>query len=523
MPRTAIVQRAAILISSFLVASAAIAQTKATMSPVEHAFATAKQNPPALRAFLVGMPKGADLHMHLTGAIYAENVIDTAAQDLLCIDKLKMSYVPNIGTTRSLPPQPVCGDGAVPASDAYKDQALYDALVDSFSMRTFVPHAGVSGHDQFFATFARFGVSTLGEGGRWVDEVATRAAAQNEQYLEIMNTPDVPRSLNLASHLTQADDYASARETLLANGLKDVVAADRAEFASLDTVRNEREHCGSAQAANACKVKVQYLFQVLRALSPAQVFTQALLGFEIASVDPRVVGINFVQPEDSYGSMSQYSNQMKMIAYLHSVYPKVHISLHAGEIAMGMVPPEGLRFHIREAIEVGHAERIGHGVDVMYEDNANDLLHEMATKHVMVEINLTSNDVILGIKGKDHPLASYLEAHVPVALSTDDEGVSRIDITNEYERAVLEQGLRYKDLKTMARTGLEHSFLAGESLWVSPDEFTHTRGGCAVSVEKPSGACTAFLATSEKATQQWELERRFRVFEAGFAAAKGAK
>jgi len=493
------------------------------VSPVERAFAAAKQSPPDLRAFLVGMPKGADLHMHLTGAIYAESFIDAAASDLLCVDKAKMSFVPNIGTTRSLPPQPVCGDGAVPASDAYKDQALYDALVDSFSMRTFVPHAGVSGHDQFFATFVRFGASAQGEAGRGVDEVAARAAAQNEQYLEIMHTPNLPRSLKLASKLTQVDDYASARETLLSNGLKDAVAADRAEFEALDRVRSEREDCGSAQPADACKVKVQYLFQVLRALSPAQVFTQALLGFEIASVDPRVVGINFVQPEDSYGSMSQYSRQMKMIAYLHSVYPKVHISLHAGELAMGMVPPEGLRFHIREAVEVAHAERIGHGVAVMYEDDANALLHEMAEKHVMVEINLTSNDVILGVRGKDHPLASYRAAHVPVALSTDDEGVSRIDITNEYERAVLEQGLGYKDLKTMARTGLEHSFLTGESLWASPDEFGHMRGGCVVSAEKPSGTCTASLARSEKAAQQWELERRFRVFEAGFTVAKGAK
>ena len=33
---------------------------------------------------------------------------------------------------------------------------------------------------------------------------------------------------------------------------------------------------------------------------------------------------------------------------------------------------------------------------------------------------------------------------------------------------------------------------------------------------KPSAACADFLKTSEKAQQQWELERRFREFEAGF-------
>ena len=81
------------------------------------------------------------------------------------------------------------------------------------------------------------------------------------------------------------------------------------------------------------------------------------------------MGINFVRPEDDYVAMRDYTLQMKMIGYLHSVYPNVHISLHAGELALGLVPPEGLRFHIRQAVELAHAERIGHGVDVMHEDD----------------------------------------------------------------------------------------------------------------------------------------------------------
>jgi adenosine deaminase len=75
------------------------------------------------------------------------------------------------------------------------------------------------------------------------------------------------------------------------------------------------------------------------------------------------------------------------------------------ELIAGLVPEDGLTFHIREAVEKGHAERIGHGVDVMYEDHPYDLLKEMAAKRVMVEINLTSNDGILGIKGAEHPLS----------------------------------------------------------------------------------------------------------------------
>jgi len=209
--------------------------------------------------------------------------------------------------------------------------------------------------------------------------------------------------------------------------------------------------------------------------------------------------------------------QMKMLDYLHSVYPKVPISLHAGELTLGLVPPEGLRFHIRQAVELGHAERIGHGVDVMYEDDARSLLREMAEKHVMVEINLSSNEAILGVKGAEHPFPLYRAARVPVALSTDDEGVSRIDITGEYVRAALDYHLSYQDLKQSARTGMEHSFLPGASLWAKPDVFIVPVAACkgqALGADKPTAGCKAFLDGSEKAAAQWELERRFRAFEA---------
>ena len=175
------------------------------------------------------------------------------------------------------------------------------------------------------------------------------------------------------------------------------------------------------------------------------VFIQLLCGFELASSDPLVVGINMVQPEDWRAALANYRLQMQMVQALHTLYPKVHITLHAGELGPGMVPPDDLRFHIRSAVEEGHAERIGHGVSVMQEARPYDLLKEMATKRVMAEINLTSNDVILNVKGADHPLPMYRLYHVPVALSTDDEGVSRINMTHEYVRAAMSYPLTYSD------------------------------------------------------------------------------
>jgi hypothetical protein len=50
-----------------------------------------RQNPPELYAFLYRMPKGADLHNHLSGAVYAESYIDAAAALHHCIDKIVMA------------------------------------------------------------------------------------------------------------------------------------------------------------------------------------------------------------------------------------------------------------------------------------------------------------------------------------------------------------------------------------------------------------------------------------------------
>ncbi|MGH9756126.1 MAG: adenosine deaminase, partial [Candidatus Acidiferrales bacterium] len=223
--------------------------------------------------------------------------------------------------------------------------------------------------------------------------------------------------------------------------------------------------------------------------------------------------------EDGYISMTDFAEQMRMVGFLHGLYPQVHITMHAGEIAPGLVTPQGLCCHVREAVEQAHAERIGHGADIMYEDKPYELLKEMAAKHVMVEINLTSNDLILGISGKNHPFPIYRKFGVPVALSTDDEGVSRIDLTHEFVRAVESYDLSYADVKQLARTSIEHSFLPGASLWSKPDSFTALVPACSkdsLGAEKTSSSCAAFLKSSEKAQQQWELERRFREFESGF-------
>ncbi|MGA2812540.1 MAG: adenosine deaminase [Candidatus Acidiferrum sp.] len=478
----------------------------------------AKSSPPALYAWLVKMPKGGDLHSHISGAVYAETFIKDAIEDRLCINTTALAFAK--ATSPASPAHPeVCAEGDVPAAQADADQNLYDALIDAFSMRSFVPATGTTGHDHFFDTFDKFRGTDKRHLGEWLDELATRAAAQNEQYLELMQTPAYTHAAAAAAAVPWQEDLLELRDQLLAHGLREDIAVARGELDAAEALRTKSERCSQPDAAPACQVQIRYLYQVLRGLPKETVFAQTVLAFETASVDPRFVGLNFVMPEDGRVAMTDYVLHMHMLDVLHTLYPKIQISLHAGELAPGMVPYEGLCCHIRLAVEQGHAQRIGHGVDVMYETRPHEILKEMAAKHVMVEINLTSNDVILGVFGDEHPFPIYHQFRVPVALSTDDEGVSRINLTHEFVRAVETYNLNYSDLKELVRTSLEHSFLAGGSLWREADDFRAPAPPCAhdpVGAEHPKGACADFLKSSEKATQQWELESRFRRFESQF-------
>lgn len=473
-------------------------------------FAGVRQNPPLLLSFLRDMPKGGDLHIHLAGAIYAESWIDFASQDNLCVDRTASTLLPppcDVSCARyTNKPAVQC---------AYGDHVFYNQLIDAWSMRNWNRGEG-SGHDHFFATFDKFQLAAINRVGSQLAEVASRAAADHLQYVELMHTADDARSAELGSKLGWDDDFSRMREKFLEGGLKDVLSMTRQDLDREETKQRQILRCGTADADAGCGIKIHYLYQVLRGMPPEGVFAQILLGFELVQADSRFVGLNLVMPEDWYVPMRDFKLHMKMLDYLHSLYPKVHISLHAGELAMGLVPPEGLRFHIRESVERGHAERIGHGVSVMREDDALGLLKEMASRKILVEICLTSNDMILGVEGDNHPLPTYLSRGVPVALATDDEGVARSDMTREYLRAAESYKLSYPQLKRMARQSLEHSFLLGASLWQGDFQMVPVCATDRTKNGKVSPACQKFLEGSERASMQWRLELEFARLEARY-------
>jgi adenosine deaminase len=433
-------------------------QLRAADDPAEAATArkltAIRSQPLALEAFLRQMPKGGDLHNHFTGSIYAESFMRWAAEDQMCIVVATFTLAPG-------PCDPAAGKP--PASAVMQNSALYNETIDAWSMRGWP--SGTNGHHHFFQAFLKFSAVPRSRDGDMLAEITSRAAAEHVSYLEIMLGPDagvaarLGREAGWPAGTPGPAEFGPLRQKLLASSWGEVLERAKQRLDAAEARRRDLLKCGSSAADAGCLVTVRYLAQVLRAGSPEEVFAQILAGFELSTHEPRVVGLNLVQPEDDPVAVRDFSLHMSIIDFLRPMYPKAQITLHAGEITNGLVPPEALRFHIRDSVRRGHAARIGHGVDVMQEDDPYGLLREMAARKVLVEIALTSNDLILGVRGARHPLRTYLQYGVPVALATDDYGVSRSSHTLEWVKAVQDHALDYLTIKRMVRNSIDYAFV----------------------------------------------------------------
>src|SRR5437016_1345067 len=93
-------------------------------------FESIRKSLPQALAFLLKMPKGGDLHNHLSGAIYAESYIQWAADNGLCISTRTMVL------SAPRPPAKCDPDSEQPpASTALTNSVLYRQMIDAWSMR----------------------------------------------------------------------------------------------------------------------------------------------------------------------------------------------------------------------------------------------------------------------------------------------------------------------------------------------------------------------------------------------------
>ena len=110
---------------------------------------------------------------------------------------------------------------------------------------------------------------------------------------------------------------------------------------------------------------------------------------------------------------------------------------------------------IVDAVELLHAERIGHAVAAAGEE---DILKLLRNRHVAVDACLTSNCVTGAWNGQGvHPVGEFLKAGVCVTLSSDDPSFFGASLLDEFEHAA-QHGLGRPEIIQLARNSFQSSF-----------------------------------------------------------------
>lgn len=475
-------------------------------------FELAKQTTPELIAFMRRMPKGADLHTHVSGATYAEFILERADDNKLMYDLSANVFKKKEENIINNTPNKIISIQELKNNPAYLTQFLNAA-----SMRGWFPNT-TNGHDHFFSTFECFRQGR-GEPEAIIPEIMARSRYENLQYLELMVQCVPDDVVKKVTDLLKDFDLKKPEEMFAKMG---PLTKDKAIEDSIHRSLDEREMkirqvpgLDYAITGNDGDLVIRYIVQVKRTEPLKDFFASALVSIFAVNVDNRIVGLNVVAPEDDIASQENFDAQMKILDFLWNKMNKPQFTFHAGELALREAPVEAMQNHIGDSLEKGHAVRIGHGVSIGWEINVAGVLKKMKDAGILVEICLSSNEGILGVKDQDHPFLFYRRAGVPVSLNTDDEAINRSNLTMEFVKAIQRYDLNYDDIKELIRNSLEYSFLPGKSLFENRDyhriisEFKEVR-----SLEWESGlTAEALMKANPKLKRQVMLERALLEFE----------
>ena len=427
--------------------------------------ANSERDKAMLNLFVNLMPKGADLHHHFSGAIYAENYLAWAQERGYCIYNTNQ-HQDGIFKYRVVTKPSELSEKQKEACllvDAVRsDNQLYRDLLETWSSKDYSNHDHLASppDKHFFDTFKYFSAISKVEYHAGLQQLKERAIAENVNYIETMliAAPAVESSIlqdifNGIGSKSKRDEIRQA----LNKAYDHLVENNQAQAVVANYVRETE---AAVDGINDSSFRLRTIAYVNRNTNPSTVFSGLYTAFNSVAKSALIVGVNIVGPENNEVAMRDYELHMQMFDFLKNKHPSVKLSLHAGELTLGMVPPEGLRFHIHDAVLTAGAKRIGHGVDIPYENDPISLMRHMAMQKIAVEINLTSNQEILGVSGSNHPLHVYRRFDVPYVISTDDAGVSRSSLSNEYFLYVTHFKPSYKQLKQTVYRGIEYSFLS---------------------------------------------------------------
>jgi adenosine deaminase len=442
-------------------------------------FNSAKKNNAELIAFLHKMPKGADLHNHLSATIEAEDIVKAAIEQNMWFDRTDKKFVAAGANEEGHKYYETKDFDPVRNIDTGSREAIYTEILNAISMRDY-KLGNEDGHDHFFESFFRFsGVNIKAD--LIYEKLFERAYSEKICYIELMKNPKEDD----IDAVKKYNEIYNKKSPPLDIDINFIATVNR--NTPMDNFEDDKGKTKTGFEKN---------------------FDEALELYDknIGKDGPKVVGITLLSAEDDPVSQANFDAQMKYIDSKFDEYkkakkpfPKMHI--HGGELTLEYATFSSMLNRISKTIDSGHANIIGHGTSIAWEDDVYGLLKKMRDKKIGVSICPTSNETILNVYGPDHPFKLYWDADVPIAIATDDEGLSRSNLTNEYAKIAKWFDLSYNEIKWLSINSLEMSFLDGEGIF-SDHDYNKLKENWKDLVKK-----------SAKAKKEKQLLDMFNVFE----------
>ncbi|MCS6903992.1 MAG: adenosine deaminase [Bacteroidia bacterium] len=428
-------------------------------------FEKIRNNEALLTAFFMQMPKGGDLHHHFSGSVYAETYLEYAIENNYWLNRNTLEVA-----IEKKSEDPVWTQFSTLQSEGslnlYRSKLLQKWSVKDYNLSNIPPDK------LFFETFAYFSPISKQPNciAKGLLELKHRAKIENVSYLETMlsTVPCSPPPPGIEKYNFRLRQIQNQRDTLalfsLLDSLLPLLNLERLENCAETYAKNNRRMHDSLQLDESDFI-IRYQTYVHRHSEPTALFQSLWIAFAASQKSPLIVGVNIVGAEDHPIALQDYWLHMAMFRYCHKKFPAVKYALHAGELTLGFVKPEELTWHIQEAIFLAQAHRVGHGVDIMHESQIFEILKWMHTQKIPVEINLSSNEFILGVKGNKHPIELYFQHKVPIVICSDDAGVLRNNFTHQFVLlAQRYRKIRYKHIKEFIFNSLHYAFIEEESL-----------------------------------------------------------
>ena len=392
----------------------------------------ATATPAQLYRFLYAMPKGGDLHNHLTGAVRSEWFWDAAMaaakRGYIYYTRVRIENCAPYGHKEFGPGKALLLFKDIQAStfetldacgksefkrlqdlDARERQAWLD------SMRLDLPYEG---RDEFFEAI-------------W------------DRINDLLKNPYLICDILLRNMQAFGQEGVVYLETQ--QGAEGAVRPDGSAYSVDEVVGIYRQFLASPPA-KATGVEVRFQNPLLRFTPDAEQRLRELYAITDRYRD-LYVGVNMVGREDN--DKGYPLRFLPVLRELRHHYPDINLSIHAGEV-------DEPNFHVRDTLLLG-AQRIGHGVNLIADP---DTMLRMRYGPYLVEINLISNLLLEYVSDySQHPFPEYLRTGIPVALSTDDRGMWDSNMSDEFFVAVKEFNLSWEEIVKLGRNSLQFSFL----------------------------------------------------------------